>query len=228
MNEAIFALKGDVIFSPEPGEMELHCDSYLVCQSGRVGGVYHRLPQWFSDIPVLDYSGRIIIPGMTDLHLHAAQYGFRGYGMDMELLDWLEVFAFPEEACFESSEYAEKLYGLFADDLLKTATTRACIFALFIRTLPCGLWSCWEQKGLPPLLAKLTWTRNSPFIIPIYRRKVLAEKLRWLEAARSSDFQSPSFPRGSSQCYRRTYESLGKLRGERALPVHSHTFRKSF
>lgn len=40
---------------------------------------------------------------MTDLHLHAPQYTYRGTGMDLELLDWLAQNAFPEEARYGRS-----------------------------------------------------------------------------------------------------------------------------
>ena len=60
------------------------------------------------DIPVEDVGDKLIIPGLTDLHVHAPQYSFRGLGMDMELLDWLETNTFPEEAKYKDLEYAKK------------------------------------------------------------------------------------------------------------------------
>ncbi len=78
---------------------------------------------------VMDYGDRLIIPGMTDLHLHAPQYAFRGLGTDCELLDWLERYAFPEEARYRDEVYARAVYSLFVQDLLESPTTRACIFA---------------------------------------------------------------------------------------------------
>ena len=76
-----------------------------------------------------NFRGRLIIPGFTDLHLHAPQYAFRGMRMDHELLEWLNYSAFPEEARFRSADYARKAYRIFADDLKRGASTRAVIFA---------------------------------------------------------------------------------------------------
>jgi guanine deaminase len=45
---------------------------------------------------------------MTDLHVHAPQYTFRGIGMDEELLEWLTTYTFPEEAKYSDMEYAKK------------------------------------------------------------------------------------------------------------------------
>ena len=49
------------------------------------------------NVPVEDMGDQLILPGLTDLHVHAPQYSFRGLGMDMELLDWLETNTFPRK-----------------------------------------------------------------------------------------------------------------------------------
>ncbi|MRN26746.1 guanine deaminase, partial [Romboutsia ilealis] len=77
---------------------------YLVCENGRVKGVYQTLPFVYGGIPITDYEDRLIIPGLVDLHVHAPQYSYRGLGMDMELLEWLETNTFPEEAKFQETE----------------------------------------------------------------------------------------------------------------------------
>ena len=60
------------------------------------------------DIPVEDVGDKLIIPDFTDLHVHAPQYSFRGLGMDMELLDWLETNTFPEEAKYKDPGICKK------------------------------------------------------------------------------------------------------------------------
>ena len=105
-----FALKGDIIYTPEPGKFRCHEDSYLVCGDGKVKGIWRELPERFSGIRVEDYSGKLIFPGLCDLHIHAPQYSFRGIGMDMELLPWLETYTFPEESKYGDLEYAKKAY----------------------------------------------------------------------------------------------------------------------
>ena len=49
----------------------------------------------------------IILPGMSDLHVRWT-IRLSWLGMDLELLDWLNEYAFPEEARF-SDDYAQKL-----------------------------------------------------------------------------------------------------------------------
>ncbi|MFR7744183.1 MAG: hypothetical protein ACLU3I_13500 [Acutalibacteraceae bacterium] len=78
---------------------------------------------------MLDYGEQLILPGMTDLHVHAPQFAFRGLGMDMELLEWLNTYTFPEESKYKELEYADRAYGSFVNHLLHSTTTRAAIFA---------------------------------------------------------------------------------------------------
>ena len=73
-----FALKGDITYTPEPGKFRSHEDSYLVCGDGKVKGKWRELPERFSGIRVEDYSGKLIFPGLCDLHIHSPQYSFRG------------------------------------------------------------------------------------------------------------------------------------------------------
>ena len=95
MNESIFILQGDIIYTKEVGKFEICENGYLVCEQGKVKGVYRTLPFTLGGIPVKDYKGKLLIPGLVDLHIHAPQYSFRGLGMDMELLEWLNVNTFP-------------------------------------------------------------------------------------------------------------------------------------
>ena len=68
---------------------------YLLVENGLIQGFSEDNPD--KTIKLYDYSGKIIIPGLSDLHLHAPQYSYSGTGMDLELLDWLNAYTFPEQ-----------------------------------------------------------------------------------------------------------------------------------
>ena len=108
--------------------MQAMDDGYLVCENGRIAGVFSALPAQYAALPLLDYTGKLIIPGMTDLHVHAPQFAFRGLGMDLELLEWLNTYTFPEESKYADLEYADRAYSSFVDHLRRSTTTRAAIF----------------------------------------------------------------------------------------------------
>ena len=98
MKKDLFALKGTICYSKNQKELVFAENSYAVCENGLCAGVFSQLPEEYKDIPVKDMGDRLIIPGFTDLHLHAPQYAYRGTGMDLELLDWLNTITFPQEA----------------------------------------------------------------------------------------------------------------------------------
>lgn len=47
---------------------------------------------------IIDGRGLIAVPGMANLHTHAAMTLFRGYGDDLPLFDWLNNYIWPVEA----------------------------------------------------------------------------------------------------------------------------------
>ena len=135
MNEPVFILKGNVVYSKNKDELRILKDHYLISESGLVKGVFEKVPPEYAQVSVSDYGECLIIPGLTDLHVHAPQYTFRAMGMDMELLEWLETNTFPEEAKYQDLEYARRAYRIFTDNLKRSVTTRACIFGIWIATV---------------------------------------------------------------------------------------------
>ena len=125
MNEPVFILKGNIVYSKNKDELRILKDHYLISESGLVKGVFEKVPPEYAQVSVSDYGECLIIPGLTDLHVHAPQYTFRAMGMDMELLEWLETNTFPEEAKYQDLEYARRAYRIFTDNLKRSATTRA-------------------------------------------------------------------------------------------------------
>ena len=124
-----FFLRGTLLYSSSPDTIEILDDGWLLCREGKTAGIFRRKPERFKDLEVLDYTGKLIIPGMTDLHVHAPQFSFRGLGMDLELLEWLNTYTFPEESKYQELSYAEAAYESFVTRLRHSTTTRACIFA---------------------------------------------------------------------------------------------------
>ena len=80
MNEPVFILKGNIIYSKDLTELAVCEHGYLVCRNGLAEGVYPTLPFKLGGNPIHDYGDCLIIPGLVDLHLHAPQYSFRGAG----------------------------------------------------------------------------------------------------------------------------------------------------
>ena len=92
-----FVLKGNICYSKSKNDLFTQKNSYVVCVNGESKGVFAELPSQYMELPLVDYGDCLIIPGMIDLHIHAPQYAFRGMCMDLELMDWLNRYTFPEE-----------------------------------------------------------------------------------------------------------------------------------
>lgn len=141
-------MKGNICYSNDNKELCVIENGYVVSEDGICLGVYEQLPEKYQMIPCYDYTDRLIIPGFTDLHVHAPQYSFRGLGMDLELLDWLNTHTFVEEAKYQELAYAEKAYDIFADDMRKSATTRACVFGTIHNEATLLLMEKLEEAGI--------------------------------------------------------------------------------
>lgn len=225
LRETTFALKGNILYAPTPKEIVTAPDSYLVCEAGKVAGVFAELPARFAGIPIEDCGDGLVIPGLVDLHLHAPQYSFRTLGMDLELLDWLNTHTFPEEAKYVDLAYAERAYRIFADDLAASATTRAAVFGTIHRPATELLMDLVEETGVRALVGKVNMDRNSPDILREEDAAAsLAETTRWIEETKGKYRNvSPILtPRFTPSCTDELMEGLGKLQRETGLPVQSH------
>lgn len=221
--EQTFALKGNIIFTPVCGKLEVRPRQYLVCENGLVAGIFETLPERFTNIPVHDHGDRLILPGLVDLHVHASQYAYRGLGMDMELLDWLEENAFPEEARFADPAYAAAAYRVFAEELTRSATTRASIFATVHRPATLLLMDLLEKAGLRGFVGKLNMDSNCPDYLRETTEGSLAETRRWLEeSAGFSGVRPVITPRFIPSCSEELMNGLGGLQRQFGAAMQSH------
>ena len=220
-----FILKGTICYSTSPTELAVFENSYAICVDGVSKGVFEEIPVEYAALPVLDYGDRLIVPGMVDLHIHAPQYTFRGTGMDLELMDWLQQQAFPEEARFESRAYAEKAYEIFAQQMKNSATTRAVVFGTRHGDSTEILMEKLEKTGLVTFVGKVNMDQNAPE--PLVEESAdasEADTLGWLRHTidRFERTKPILTPRFIPSCSRRLLEKLGKIREEYGLPVQSH------
>ncbi len=222
--KASFVLKGDICHSVSPREVACVPGGYAVCVDGASAGVFEELPARYEGLPVIDCGRDLIIPGLNDIHIHAPQYAFRGLGMDLELLDWLNTHTFPEEARYADPAYAERAYGIFADDLRRSATTRAVVFA----TLHVGatelLMDKLEATGLATYVGKVNMDRNSPDDLVETAEGSAAATRAWLAdvAGRYERTRPIVTPRFTPSCSDELMAELGRIAREGGLAVQSH------
>lgn len=225
-NKTTFALRGNIIFTKEIGSLEIREQQYLVCEDGLVAGIYPQLPEQFQDVPVENMGERLIIPGLTDLHVHAPQYSFRGLGMDLELLDWLNTNTFPEESKYRDLDYAKKAYGIFVENLKHSATTRACVFATVHKDATLLLMDELEKAGISAMVGKVNMDRNCPDELREASATESAKNtMDWLLEVSKRDYkrvQPILTPRFIPSCSDELMHLLHEIQKGTGLPVQSH------
>lgn len=220
-----FVLKGNLCYSESADRIRLIPNGYLVCEDGVCRGAFEALPEQYANLPLRDFGDRIIIPGLTDLHVHAPQFAFRGLGMDMELLDWLNTYTFPEESKYAELAYADRAYMQFVDHLHRSATTRAAVFATIHAPATELLMEKMEASGLVSYVGKVNMDRNSPdYLCEQSAAASVAATEEWICHTRDRFENTKPIltPRFVPSC---TDELLRGLRGlveKYDLPVQSH------
>ena len=225
MKKDSFVLRGGIVYSKNINEIEAYDGGYLVCEDGSCKGAFPVLLEKYKDLPLIDFGDMLIMPGMTDLHVHAPQYTFRGIGMDEELLAWLNKYTFPEEAKYKDIEYAKKAYDHFSKDLRRSFTTRAVVYGTIHNEATTALMEKLEKTGIISFVGKVNMDRNGSAGL---QESSAAESLKateeWLEAiaGRFKNTKPILTPRFIPSCSDELVRGLGELAKEEGLRIQSH------
>lgn len=217
------AIKGNLAFTPKRTGFEVRPRHYLLVADDRIVGLSATLPDDFQDATILDFGDCLVVPGLVDLHVHAAQYGFRGLGMDMELLPWLETYAFPEEAKFGDAVYATRIYRQFAEDLADSATTRAIVWGT-IHAHTEVLFTEMYRCGLGGWIGKVNMDRHAPPALTEDTNQSATDTRAFIQrlAGRYPQLQPVITPRFIPSCSDNLLLQLGLLSRDYHIPVTSH------
>lgn len=220
-----FILKGNIAYSEDKDKIVTINQGYLVCEDGICRGVFEKLPEKYKNFEIRDMGENLIVPGMTDLHVHAPQYTFRGFGMELELLDWLNTYTFPEESRYADIDYATLAYNYFVHDLKRSFTTRACIFATLHTDATIKLMDKLDETGLVTYVGKVNMDRNGGENLEEDSAEAsIDETLRWLstiEGRYSTTFPILT-PRFIPSCSDELMKKIGVLAKEKNLRIQSH------
>ena len=216
--------KGTIVHAPKLGEFECHENAYLVTENGMIAGIFDELPKKYAGLWVEDLENRIIIPSLTDLHVHAPQYIMMGMGFDLPLLEWLNRYTFKEESRYRDPAFARKVYNRLAHELIRRGTTRVVMFSSLHREATHVLMEELERAGITGYVGKVNMDRNSPDYLCETTEESLAETRRWLEECKGRyQYIKPIItPRFTPSCTDELMAGLGRLAEEFDVPVQSH------
>jgi len=216
--------KGDILFTSNKDKFETHKDSYLVTEDGKIVGVFERLDDKYKDYTMMDFSGKLIIPGFVDIHLHAPQYMNMGLGMDKELIPWLNTYTFPEEARFEDLDYAKGVFKRLINDLIRHGTTSVAIYSSVHKDTTKLLMDMFIESKLRAYVGKVNMDRNAqPELMEDTEKSLMDTEEIIVEYKDKSPLVKPIItPRFVPTCTEELMRGLGELALKYDVPVQSH------
>ena len=222
MNKKI--LKGTIAYTPTKDEFSIYEDSYIIIEDGKVLSIEKELEDKYKDIEIEDYSGKLIIPGFVDLHLHATQYPNLGLGLDKELIPWLETYTFPEESKYTDLVYAEKVFKKLINELWAVGSLRTVIFSSIHKESTKLLLDMFIESGLSAYVGKVNMDRNSPeYLIEESNNSVEDTEEILMEYIGKSELVKPILtPRFAPTCSDDLLKRLGEFPEKYKVSIQSH------
>ncbi|MYN16139.1 guanine deaminase [Rugamonas sp. FT107W] len=141
-----------------------HEDGLLIVADGKVraAGDYATLRATLPPGAELhDYSGKLLMPGFIDTHVHYPQTDMIASPAE-GLLPWLETYTFPTERQFEDPAHAAGVADFFLDELLRCGTTTAMVYCTVHPQSVDAFFAASEQRGLRMVAGKVMMDRNCP------------------------------------------------------------------
>ncbi len=225
MSGKSYVLQGNICYSKTQTELNCVQGGYLVCENGLSLGVFEQLPERYAQLPLFSWGDALILPGLCDMHVHAPQFAFRTLGMDLELLDWLNAYAFPEEQKYASLDYAALAYADFVKHIKHGPNTRACVYATVHRPATQLLMDLLENSGLVTMVGKVNMDRNSASGLQEASAEHSAKTtIEWLQdiSGRYKNTAPILTPRFLPSCSDELMQKLADIQRSYKLPVQSH------
>lgn len=217
-------IKGDIIYTIDKDKFIFHEDSYILVEGGIVKNISKDLENFHKPYDLIDYSGKLIIPGFVDLHYHAPQYPNIGLGMDKELIPWLNTYTFPEEAKYKDLNYSEKVFMNLINDVWEKGTTRSVVFSTVFKDSTQLLLDMFIDSGLGAYIGKVNMDMNSSRALTENTQESIRETEEIiLKYKDKCDLVHPIItPRFIPSCSEKLLRSLGDLAKKYDIKIQSH------
>ena len=217
--------KSNLITAHSSDEMEVLPDSYIIEKDGYIEYVGKEIPEEYKGYEVTDYNDKLLIPGFSDIHVHAPQYAQRGIGMDVLLFDWLNNYTFPEESKYQDISYAAKIYPQLIRDLLRHGTLHVTPFSSIHYDASSLLYRMLGESGMYAYAGKINMDMNSQDYYVEETQKSIEDTERFIleHTDLYGDRVRPIImPRFAPTCSDELLKGLGKLAEKYDLGLHTH------
>ncbi|MEA4883343.1 MAG: 5'-deoxyadenosine deaminase [Clostridia bacterium] len=174
---------------------------------------------------VIHASGRIVMPGLIQTHVHLCQALFRGMSDDMELMDWLRRRTWPLEASHDDdSIYFSAMLGIA--ELLRGGTTSVVDMETVHHTD--SAFHAIEQCGIRAISGKvmMDWGEDVPKGLMETREQSISESValaeRW-DGASDGRIHYAFTPRFAVSCTDRLLREVSEIAREFGSYIHTHS-----
>ncbi len=146
-----------------PG-VDYHDDAVVTLEAGHIRSVlpvaaFQREGGDAADVE--DLRPGLILPGFIDAHVHYSQMAIvASYGL--QLMDWLDRYAFPAELRFAAEDHAEEMAERFLARLFEFGTTTALTFTTVHKHATDAFFRAAQAVGARMIAGKVLMNRNAP------------------------------------------------------------------
>ena len=235
------AILGTIIFSSSLDNIHLEKHALLVIGSnGKISDLIKKNEDRYqNEVRKYRYSQSLVeikehqylLPGFTDLHIHAPQWPQLGKALDIPLEKWLQKYTFPLEAKFEDENFAHFVYEDLVRSLLRAGTTTAVYFGTIHQRATQILAEQCIKFGQRAVVGKVVM--DNPSQCPNYYRdsttrdaldetETFAKFVKELQKNNEGKIYAAITPRFIPSCTDEVLYELGKLAKQSNLFVQTH------
>jgi len=173
---------------------------------------------------IIDATGKIIIPGLIQTHVHLCQSLFRGQADDLELLDWLRQKIWPLEGAHDAeSNYYSAMLG--CGEMFKGGTT--AIIDMETVNFTHEAITAIKENGMRAITGKvmMDYGEGVPETLMEDTDESIKKSVDLLERwhnAENGRIMYAFSPRFVVSCTERLLTEVGKLAQQYGVKIHSH------
>ncbi|MFN7928887.1 MAG: 5'-deoxyadenosine deaminase [Blastocatellia bacterium] len=173
---------------------------------------------------IIDATGRVLLPGFVQTHVHLCQTLFRGAADDLTLIDWLKQRIWPMEAAHTPASLRLSAQ-LGIAELIRGGTT--CALTMETVNYTQEVFRVVEESGFRATVGKCLMDAGDevPAALHEETNAALAEAVTLIErwhGKGNGRIRACFAPRFALSCTRELLEQVAQLSRERQVLVHTH------
>ena len=157
----VLSFAGSPFDKPVSDAAQIH-DAVLIVDGKIAGlGTKDALERRAPEAQIADHSGRLILAGFVDAHVHYPQTTIIA-SWGKRLIDWLNTYTFPEEMRFGDPAYASQIAARYLDLTTQAGTTTVCSYTTIHPESVEAFFTEAQHRNQRVVAGKTCMDRNAP------------------------------------------------------------------